>query len=153
MGMALEDVPGIPECLRGTIVKILTKGMVHPKKLVIDIRRLYNVLRMKRRGGPGGLLTVTVCSVELMDDDDGLELYCECSFVQQTFRTPIRSGKRVVTWDWHCGMPLEERMSTILDRTLTVRVFNARSLGEPILLSHASVNLIKARLENPWACR
>lgn len=142
MGMACKDVPGIPEYLRGTIVRILTKGMVHPRKLTIDVRRIYDTLRMKRRGGVGGLLAIHISNAKGFFEDlnRSLKVFCECEFEKTTFRTPIRNGGHSVDWDWDCAVRLNEKISSDSHQAINIKIFNSTSVGDPSLLAHGSVS-------------
>ena len=148
VGMALKDFPGIPESLRGTIVKWLTKGMVHPKTLTIDVRKIFDQQRMKRKGGKGGLMNVKLSSAEgfFTDSFGSVEVFCECVFGKHLFRTPIRNGCHSVTWDWNYSIRLDEKLAAMSDQDLTIRLFSSKSLGEPALLAEGSVQSSSSHL-------
>ena len=154
LGMALTDFPGIPESLRGTIVKLLTKGMVHPKNITLDVCKIYETLRMRQRGGIGGLLTVNLSSASRLCAPTiaggTSEVFCECTFGKHTFRTPIRSGTESVQWDWNCAIRLDEKIPALLDQEMSISLFNSKSLGEPTLLAKGTVSPYLSHIDHTF---
>jgi len=140
MGMNLEDFPGIPESLRGTIVKILTKRMVEPKYLTVDVQRIFDRLRNRRRGGDGGLLWISINTLNgPFSSAEFTELYCEFEFQGALFRTPIKQSMQSFAWDWSFGIELNTKLSESEDRVLEIRIFKITLIEEASLFASGEV--------------
>eukprot|EP00210_Caulerpa_lentillifera_P006858 g6555.t1 len=142
IGMELEDFPGIPESLRATIVKLLTKRMVDPKFLTIDVQTIFNRLRERRRGGENGLLWITINTLNGPSlSSESLELYCEFEFQGLLLRTPIQQAIQSFTWNWKLGLELVNKIPDDEDSVLEIKIYRVSPLEEPSVFASGEVLL------------
>jgi hypothetical protein len=68
-------------CEQERIQKVLAKDMIEPKRKFTDMTRVWDKLRAKKSGGPGGLLCLTVVQAR--------ELRCPTSHQPETLSSSV----------------------------------------------------------------
>ena len=73
--------PIVPPLLQSQIQKKMTTEMVEPKRKYVDIEAVWKKQRLKKKAGPGGLLSVTI--VQARDLRSAHEACVRASVLQQ----------------------------------------------------------------------